>query len=106
MGRREIDIDEEELKEMLDILPTQQHVAEHFDVSQATISNRVRELGLTQARGITDKDNKIEFPSLTWEETKDILLKVQEQNSPTVGYEEVKIEINTKGNILLAHIIS
>ena len=101
MGRNMIDIDEQELINMLAELPTQQAVADHFGVSQPTISNRIKELGLVKSRGTTNKDSRIEFPSLSWEEVKKILFEVQNNNSPTVGYEAVDIEIESPGNILI-----
>jgi len=101
MGRREIEIDEEELIEQLDLLPTQEKIADYFGVSQGTISNRIRDLKLVKSNGLTDKDPKKEFPSLTWEKAKEILIDVQDNNSPTVGYKEVEIEIEAPGNILI-----
>lgn len=103
MGRREIEFDEEELKEMLDILPTQQAVADHFGVSQGTISNKIRKL--VEVNGKTPKDYKIEFPSLTWDKAKEILLDVQENNSPSVGYREVEFEIESPAPILIIPIM-
>lgn len=101
MGRRELEIDPEELKEMIDTLPTQQHVADYFKCSQGTISNKIKEYGLVQSNGITPRDPKLEFPSYTWEEVCEILLKHQEENCPTVGYNEAEVEIESPGNILL-----
>jgi len=101
MGRSEIVIDKEELKEQLNLLPTQKKVGEHFGVSQATISNKIRDYEITKVAGRTDRDEKIEFPSLSWEKTKEILFAVQDENSPTIGYEKVEMEIETAGNILI-----
>lgn len=101
MGRNGIEIDKEELKQKLKELPTQEKVAEHFGVSQGTISNRVKDYKLVKANGITDRDSKIEFPSFTWEKAKKILFAVQDEHSPTIGYEQVEIEIESPGNILI-----
>lgn len=105
MGRSGIVIDKEELKRKLQELPTQQKVADHFNVSQGTISNKVREYELTKAKGKTDRDEKIEFPSLSWDKAKEILLAVQDENSPTIGYDKVEIEIESAGNILMVPIM-
>lgn len=101
MGRPEIEIDEEELREQLNTLPTQQHIAEYFGVSQPTISNKIKQYGIVKVNGLTDRDEKIEFPSLNWKKLKDILYKVQDDNSPSVGYDRVELNIETAGNILI-----
>ena len=105
MGRKEIEIDEEELREQLNTLPTQQDIADHFGVSQATISNKIRKYEIVKVNGITDRDEKIEFPSLSWEKVKDILYRVQDENSPTIGYDRVELNIETAGNILIVPIM-
>jgi len=105
MGRREIEIDEEELREQLDLLPTQQHVAEHFGVSQATISNKIRDFGMVKINGKTERNSRIEFPFLNWEKAKEILLDIQDNNTPTVGYDKVEIEIESAGNNLIIPIM-
>jgi hypothetical protein len=105
MGRREIEIDKEELREQLQIQPTQQHIADHFGVSQATICNRISDYELIKTNGITQRDEKIEFPSLSWKMVEDLLLNIQDTNSPTVGYDKVEIEIESPGNILIVPIM-
>ena len=106
MGRNPIDISKEELREALKIYPTQQMVADHFGCSQATISNKIVEHELSPVvRPRTLRDSKIEFPSLSWDKSKEILLKVQEENSPTVGYEKVEIEIESAGNLLIVPVM-
>ena len=105
MGRDKVEIDKEELKEQLQIQPTQQDIADHFGVSQATICGRISEYELVKANGLTPRDEKIELPCFTWDMAKEILLEVQDNNSPTVGYSKVEIEIESPGNILIVPIM-
>jgi len=96
-----INITKEDLKQDLQTYPTQQAIADKYGCTQATISNKIKEFELTKAIPQTPRDPKIEFPSLSWEKTKEILLTIEEENSPTVGYDEVQIDIETKSKILM-----
>jgi hypothetical protein len=51
--------------------------------------------------GETEKDPRIEQPSYTYDQVKAITAKLMEASVPTIGYDEVDIEIKTKHNILL-----
>lgn len=96
MGRKPIQIDEEELVEKLRSLPTQQDVADYFGCSQGTISNKITEYGIgpTLIRK-TEVDENQEIPNFSYEEAKRNLCELEEKTAETIGYDEVNIEIDT-----------
>ena len=62
---------------------------------------RINEYKLIKTNVLTPRDEKIEFPSLTREKSIEVLLDVQNNNSPTVRYYKVEIEIESPCNILI-----
>lgn len=101
MGRKELDITKESLGKALEEFPTQKLAADSLGCSQGTISNKIKKFGLgPKVIAKTPRDPKKEQVSFTWDEVKKILLKIQDENSKTVGYEKVEIEIESNGNIL------
>jgi len=100
-----IPIIKEDLIEDLNTYPTQQAIAEKYGCTQGTISNKIKLFGLTKLIPKTERDPKIEYPAMTWDKTKEILLTIEEQNSPSVGYEEVDIDIETKSKICIVPIM-
>ena len=95
-----IDIKKEDLEKDLSTFPTQQHIADKYGCTQGTISNKIKEFELTKVIPLTPRDPKVEYPAMSWEATKEMLISIQEENSPTVGYNEVDIKIETKSKIL------
>lgn len=96
MGRNKIEIDKEELVEKLRELPTQQDVADYFDCSQGTISNKVQEyeIGPKLIRK-TKKRESVELPNYTYKDLRKKLIGLEDNAEKTIGYNEVEIEVET-----------
>ena len=105
MGRNYIEIDKDELKKKLKELPTQNAVADFFNVSQGTISNKVRDYGLGAImKPKTPKDKFHEMPDWDENELKNLLYNLEDSSAKTIGYNEVDIEIETETPIEIASI--
>lgn len=97
MGRKSLVIDKEELIEKLKELPTQNDVAEYFDCSQGTISNKVREYDIGPKLVMkTKKREGMELPEFSYDDLKKTLTQLEDRAEKSIGYNEVDIEIETE----------
>lgn len=102
MGRNPIIIDKDELKDAIEQYNTQNEIADYFECSQGTISNKINEYGLgAKPKNKTPRNERLEHPKYTWEEAKDILYDLEEKTDESIGYKEVEIEIDTKLPIMI-----
>lgn len=102
MGRNKSDITKEQLLEALYETDTQIQAGEKLGCSQGTVSNLMAEYAIeAKAKGKTPKDDAIEMPDYTFEQSKILLSKLQKVSRPSVGYDEVEIDIETEFKILL-----
>lgn len=102
MGRTNKNITEEELEEALKKSRTQTQAAKLLGITQSYVSQLMKHFELdAELIGQTEKDPRIEQPHYTYKQVKEITAKLMEASVPTVGYDEVNIEIKTKHPILL-----
>jgi len=102
MGRNRLEITKEELIEALDKTSTQAQAGELLGCSQGTVSNLMTEYEIeATASGETESDEALEMPDYTFEQSKILLGELQKVSRPSIGYNDVKIKINTNYKILL-----
>lgn len=102
MGRNSLDISEEELVEALKKTKTQSQAGELLGISQASVSNYMREFNISPKKLMnTPIIRAHQSPNLSYEELIQILVQAQEEEEPTVGYNEVDISIETDRNIAI-----
>jgi len=102
MGRTAYDFSEDEIKEAMKESKTQKEAAEILGCSQGTVSNYIKAYGLSpELIGHTARDERFELPDYSITSIKELLFELQDINAPTVGYQEVDIQIDTNHKILL-----
>jgi len=102
MGRTNVNITEKELQEALKKSRTQTQAAKLLGITQSYVSQLMRQFELgAEVIGGTEKDPRIEQPNYTYTQVKAITKALMEANVPSIGYNNVEIEIKTKHNILL-----
>lgn len=102
MARTNKNITKKELEKELGKSRTQAQAAKALEVTQPYISQLMKEYGLgAEAIGKTPKDSRIEMPNYTYKQVKTLTKQLMKTSVPTIGYDDVDIEIKTKHNILL-----
>lgn len=102
MARTNRNITKEELEKALNEGITQTKAAEILGCTQPYVSQLMKILGI-EATVIseTPRDEKVEAPSYTYKQVKALTKGLMKANSPTVGYDEVSIKLDTKYNVLI-----
>lgn len=102
MARTNKNITEKELEDALKKSKTQTQAAKILKVTQSYVSQLMKLWGMeATAIGKTPKDARIEMPNYTYKQLKALTKAMMAVGVPTIGYDEVDIEIKTKKNIML-----
>lgn len=102
MARTGKNITKEQLEKALETALTQTKAAMELGVTQSFVSQLMKKYEIdASVIGQTDRDEKIEAPDYTYAQVKEITRALMGANTPTVGYDEVSIKLDTKYNSLI-----
>jgi hypothetical protein len=102
MARTNVNITEKDLKSALKKSTTQTQAGKVLGITQSYVSQLMKQFGIeAEVIGKTTRDERVELPNYTYKQIKAITKQLMKTSIPTVGYDEVDIEIKTKHNILL-----
>jgi len=102
MARTNRNVTQKELEEALEKALTQTKAAKILGVTQSYVSQLMKHFEIDASMvGETPRDEKLEAPSYTYNQVKALTKGLMEVNSPTVGYDQVSIKLDTKYNILI-----
>lgn len=102
MARTNVNVTKEELEDALKETNTQAQAGDILGITQSYVSQLMKKFDI-DAKVITEtpRDEKLEVPNFSYEQVKQRTAELMKLNTPSIGYDEVTIRLDTEYKILL-----